>query len=119
MYPPGVHVTGIDHSHEMLAKAALRVQQRRLGQTQALVQMDVEHMAFPDAGFDKAAALFAMAGLPDPVRAMREIERVCRLGATIVIVSHFLSRWPLLRVFDRLLWPILTWMHSSLPVDSM
>jgi ubiquinone/menaquinone biosynthesis C-methylase UbiE len=52
--------------------------------------MDAEHMAFPDATFDKAVVLFAMAGLPDPVRAMQEIERVCPPGATIVIANHFL-----------------------------
>ena len=106
LYPEDVSVTGIDISHEMLAKARRRIKQRRLKQTEALLQMDAERMAFADASFDKAAVLFAIAGLPDPVLAMKEIERVCRPGATIVIANHFRSEHPVLRVCDGLLSPI-------------
>ena len=106
MYPPEVRVTGIDHSREMLARAARQVRRRRLTQVEALLPMDVGHLAFADASFDKAVALFAMPGLPDPVRAMREIARVCRPGATLVIANHFRSRRPLARLFDRLLSPL-------------
>jgi phosphatidylethanolamine/phosphatidyl-N-methylethanolamine N-methyltransferase len=106
MYPDGVRVTGIDISHEMLTKAAQLVRQRQLGQTEVLLQMDAERMAFADASFDKAVVMFAMAGLPDPVRAMKEITRVCRPGAKIVIANHFLSRRPLLRLCDALLTPL-------------
>jgi len=106
LYPDGARVIGIDISHEMLAKAAQRVRLRRLKQTAALLQMDAERMAFADASFDKAVVLFAMAGLPDPVRAMKEIERVCLPGATIVVANHFLSRRPVLRLCDELLSPI-------------
>lgn len=106
LYPDGAHLIGIDISHEMLAKAAQRVRQHGLTQTAALLQMDAERMAFADASFDKAVVLFAMAGLPDPVRAMKEIERVCLPGATIVVANHFLSRRPLLRICDELLSPI-------------
>lgn len=106
LYPEGVQVTGIDLSHEMLLKAAQRdggLRPRRAG---ALLQMDAERMAFADASFDKAIVLYAMAGLPDPVRAMKEIERVCRPGARIVIVNHFRSPRPLFRLCDSLLSPI-------------
>jgi phosphatidylethanolamine/phosphatidyl-N-methylethanolamine N-methyltransferase len=106
LYPVGVRVTGVDISHEMLAKAAQRVTRLGLQHTEALLQMDAEHMSFADATFDKAVVLFGMAGLPDPVRAMNEIERVCRPGARIVVANHFQSRRPLLRVFDGLLSPI-------------
>jgi len=106
LYPKGVQVTGIDLSHEMLLKAAQRDGALRPRRAGALLQMDAERMAFADASFDKAIVLYAMAGLPDPVRAMKEIERVCRPGARIVIVNHFRSQRPLLRLCDRLLSPI-------------
>lgn len=106
LYPEGVRVTGIDISHEMLAKAGRLVSQRQLNHVSALLPMDAGRMTFADASFDKAVVLFAMAGLPDPLRAMKEIERVCRPGAKIVIANHFLSRRPLLRVCDGLLSPI-------------
>jgi len=94
------------HLGEMIAKAAQRVTQLGLEHTEALLQMDAEHMSFGDATFDKAVVLFGMAGLPDPVRAMNEIERVCRPGARIVIANHFQPRRPILRVCDGLLSPI-------------
>ena len=106
LYPEHVHVTGVDISQEMLSKAARRVRSRRNPQNTVLLPSDVEHMAFADASFDKAVVLYAMAGLPDPVRAMKEIERVCRPGATIVIANHFRSVRPLQRVCDALLSPI-------------
>jgi phosphatidylethanolamine/phosphatidyl-N-methylethanolamine N-methyltransferase len=106
LYPDGVRVTGIDISHEMLAKAAQRVRRLALKHAEALLQMDAEHMSFADATFDKAIVLFGMAGLPDPVRAMNEIARVCRPGAAIVVANHFRSQRPVLRACDGLLSPI-------------
>jgi phosphatidylethanolamine/phosphatidyl-N-methylethanolamine N-methyltransferase len=106
LYPKNVRVTGVDISQEMLDKAAQRITKFGLKQTEALLKMDAEHMSFADATFDKAIVLFGIAGLPDPVRAMNEITRVCRPGARIVIANHFRSRRPLLRLFDYLLAPI-------------
>jgi phosphatidylethanolamine/phosphatidyl-N-methylethanolamine N-methyltransferase len=63
-------------------------------------------MAFADATFDSAVVPYAMSGLPDPVRAVKEIKRVCRPGARIVIANHFLSRRPVARVCDAMLSPI-------------
>lgn len=106
LYPDGVQVTGIDLSHEMLLKAAQRDSELRPRRAGALLQMDAERMAFADASFDKAIVLYAMAGLPEPVRATKEIERVCRPGARVVIVNHFRSQRLLLRLCDSLLSPI-------------
>jgi len=106
LFPAYVHVTGIDISRDMLARAAARIRTRRLSQVDGILQMDAEYMAFADASFDKAAVMYAISGLPDPARGMREIQRVCRPDATIVIASHFRSRRPLLRFCERLLSPI-------------
>jgi phosphatidylethanolamine/phosphatidyl-N-methylethanolamine N-methyltransferase len=106
LFPPYVRVTGIDISRDMLAKAARRVRTRRLSQVEGVLQMDAEHMGFADASFDKAAVMYAISGLPDPARGMREIQRVCRPGATIVIANHFRSPRPLLRFCERLLSPM-------------
>ena len=106
LYPPDVQVVGIDASREMLKRAAVRANGRCALHSPALLQMDAERLAFADATFDGAAVLFAIAGLPDPLRAIREIQRVCRPGATIVIANHFRSRRALLRVFDMLLSPV-------------
>ena len=57
LYPRSVRITGIDVSREMLEKARERVARRRLENVDALVEMDAEHMSFPDATFDKVVAM--------------------------------------------------------------
>jgi len=105
-YATGVELTGVDVSPEMLAKAEARLRALPLARTAQLLEMDAGALAFDHGGFDKAVLLFVVAGLPDPVTCLREVRRVCRPGATIVIASHFRSGQPLLRLFDRLLAPI-------------
>jgi phosphatidylethanolamine/phosphatidyl-N-methylethanolamine N-methyltransferase len=117
LYPGDVHVTGIDISRDMLAKAMARVRKLRLLQVGGLLQMDAQRMAFANASFDKAAVMYAISGLHDPVRAVREIERVCRPGATIVIAGHFGSRGLLLRACERLLAPIYRLLHYRPHLD--
>ena len=105
MYPQGVSVIGIDISNEMLAKARKRVEGRELSRAH-LLQMDARHMSFVDASFDKAVVMYAVCGFSNPVGAMAEVQRVCKPGATVVIVNHFLSARPLSRFFDVLLAPL-------------
>ena len=72
---------------------------------EALVQMDAGRLAFADASFDKVALMFALSGLPDPLRAVGEMQRVCRPGGTIVIVQHFRTGSALMRACELLLEP--------------
>ena len=105
LYPAKARVTGIDLSGDMLQPAAGRTARRRLSQVDSLLEMDAQHLAFPDAAFDKVSIMYALSGLPDPVRAVREMRRVCRPGGTIVIVDHFRSNEPLLRLCEQMLSP--------------
>lgn len=103
LYPPGVSVTAVDLSADMLALA----RQRAAGRAGvALVRMNAEHLAFRDGVFDRAVMLFAIAGFPDPVRAVTEMMRVVRPDGAIVIAGHFRSHRLLDRIFDAMLAPI-------------
>ena len=52
------------------------------------------------------AMLFALCGLPNPVRAVEEMRRVCRPGGTIVIANHFRTDSRLLRLCEQVLSPV-------------
>lgn len=106
LYPADVSVIGIDISDEMLDKARHRVRRRKLTQVSSLLPMDVERMSFRNACFDKAVMMYSVSGFPDPARALAEVQRVCKPGATLVIANHFLSQGPLMRAIDILLAPI-------------
>jgi phosphatidylethanolamine/phosphatidyl-N-methylethanolamine N-methyltransferase len=121
MYPQDVSVIGIDISNEMLHKARHRINKRKGFRAQALLRMNVDHMSFVDASFDKAVVMYALSGFPDPLRAIREVQRVCKPGATLVIVNHFFSARPLSRFFDVLLAPLyrLLRYRGNLDIDSL
>ncbi len=106
MYPPNISVLGIDTSNEMLEKARHRLARKHLSGRHALLQMDVEQMSFADNSFDKAVLMYAVSGFPDPAGAIKAIQRVCKPGATVIVVNRFASRHPLARCIDMLLNPL-------------
>lgn len=95
LYPDFVRITGIDVSREMLDQARQRVARKRLSHVDELIEMDGESMSFADGTFDKVVAMYVVSVVRDPVRLLREMQRVCRPGGDIFVVNHFRStnRW--------------------------
>jgi phosphatidylethanolamine/phosphatidyl-N-methylethanolamine N-methyltransferase len=104
-YPPYVHVVGIDPSQDMLAQASAKARENEWGHIE-LRQGDALHLDFPDDSFDDVTSFHVMTVVPDPVRMMSEMVRVCKPGGRIVIVNHFASEHPLLFFFGKLVTPI-------------
>jgi len=103
LYPRDVRITGIDVSREMLEKARARVARARLANVEALLEMDAEAMAFPDASFDKVVAMYVVSVVPQPGKLLEELHRVCRPDGEIFIVNHFMSENPIVGTLERAL----------------
>jgi len=88
-YKADHRIVGIDLSPDMLARAEKRVTEQKLRNVEALAEMDATRLAFPDASFDTAVAMFVMTVVPDAPKALAEMVRVVRPGGRIVIVNHF------------------------------
>jgi ubiquinone/menaquinone biosynthesis C-methylase UbiE len=88
-YPPAVAVTGIDASLGMLRFAKRDLD--RLGRRALLVQMDAEHLAFPDQTFDSLAFNLCLCTIANPEVAVREAVRVAKPGAPMVFLEHVRS----------------------------
>src|SRR5438105_15295784 len=114
------HVTGIDVSAEMLAKAERRVGKQRLAHHAALHVMDAEHLDFDDNSFDAVLALYVASVVPSPARFAAEMRRVCIPGGTIVLVNHFTSENWALRWMEKRLAHLARHIgfHADFPLDA-
>jgi len=88
-YRKGSDVTGIDFSPGMLERARERVCQAKVPVT--LLEMDAQHMTFPNGTFDTVVATCVFCSVPDPVQGLREVKRVCKAGGQIILLEHFRS----------------------------
>ena len=82
------HITGIDVSAEMLAKAEARVQRENLKHVDGLHLMDAEHLGFPDESFDVVVAQYVITTVPNPEATLDEFARVLKPGGEIILVSR-------------------------------
>ncbi|RKD31790.1 class I SAM-dependent methyltransferase [Thermohalobacter berrensis] len=88
-YPEHLEVTGIDISDKMINKAKNRG--KKLNKKVKLIQMDVQNLSFEDNKFDSIYASCVFCSVPDPVKGLREIKRVCKKDGKIVMIEHMRS----------------------------
>ena len=88
-FRPDISVTGIDISDDMLARAAQRIQRKKLANIAGLHVMDDANMQFEDNQFDSVLATFVMSVVPDPEQVLAEISRVTRPGGRVYLFNHF------------------------------
>jgi phosphatidylethanolamine/phosphatidyl-N-methylethanolamine N-methyltransferase len=119
-YPKHNKVTGIDISPEMLASAQEKINHHTWSHIQ-LRQMSALELELPDNSFDCITAFHAVNVVPDPVRMMREIQRVCKPNGTFLMVNYFCGESSLGVGMGRLMDPLtrrLGW-RSTLKVSQL
>jgi phosphatidylethanolamine/phosphatidyl-N-methylethanolamine N-methyltransferase len=104
-YPTHCQVTGIDLAPEMLEQAQEKIDQNGWRHLKVM-EMDALNLKFPDNTFDYVMAFHVVSVVPDATRLMREVLRVSKPGATVVIINHFRSTKPLLAALDHLIEPV-------------
>lgn len=95
-YPRDAEITAVDFSEEMLKRAGNRASRHKVKVD--LRQMDAQNLGFPDNTFDTVVASMVFCSIPDPVRGIREVERVCKPGGKVVLLeqdfsANRFSRW--------------------------
>jgi len=104
-FPSHCHVTGIDLSEHMLDKARENIDMHGM-QNIEIRQMDATHMDFPDNHFDSVVAAYVISVVPDPVKVLNEMMRVCKKGGKIVFINHFKNDNPVVAGLEQLISPL-------------
>lgn len=103
-YPADADITAIDFSEKMLERARNRASRQNV--KVRLQQMDVQNLEFEDNTFDTVTASCVFCSVPDPVRGLMEVERVCKPGGKMVLLEHVLSANRVLALLMNLVNPL-------------
>ncbi|EXX88893.1 methyltransferase type 11 [Paenibacillus darwinianus] len=85
-YEDAAHVTAIEPEAAMRAQSLGRAEKAR-----AVIEVipgDAERLPFPDSTFDSVAVTLVMCTIPDPVKALAEIRRVCKPEGEVLFFEH-------------------------------
>jgi len=80
----------IDIEPKMIERVRVKAQQEGVSNIQAEVA-DVYQLSCPDNFFDLCFMITVISEIPEPVRAMKEIQRVLKPGGTIVFSELFMD----------------------------
>jgi ubiquinone/menaquinone biosynthesis C-methylase UbiE len=68
-----------------------------------LIEMDVQKLKFENQSFETVLATFVFCSVPDPIKGLKEIKRVCKKEGKIILLEHVRPSGRLLgKLFDTL-----------------
>ncbi|UZQ48920.1 class I SAM-dependent methyltransferase [Clostridium kluyveri] len=103
-YPDNIDITAIDFSEKMLGKAREKAQ--KYNKQVTLLQMDAQDMDFQDNTFDMVFTTCVYCSVPDPIKGLKEMRRVCKPNGKIIMIEHVRSEKKILGLIMDILNPI-------------
>ena len=82
-----VPIVAADFCHEMLVRAAQKVERAKAANRIRIVEADAQHLPFPDATFQLVTNSFGLRNITDPDLGLREMIRVAKPGGRIAILE--------------------------------
>ena len=105
LLPRNIEITAIDVSQKMLNQTRKRLGSLDIYNVQ-LFKMDAMHLEFPDNSFDRVLAAYFISTVPDPVKVILEMKRVCRPEGNLVFLNHFQCEVPAIAFLEKLFSPL-------------
>jgi demethylmenaquinone methyltransferase/2-methoxy-6-polyprenyl-1,4-benzoquinol methylase len=92
---PGGEVIGTDFCVDMLASAPDKALSQ--GLDIKFEQADVTQLQYNDKSFDIVSISFGIRNVSDPVKALREMSRVCKPGGRVMVLEFGQMRTPVIK----------------------
>lgn len=93
-YPKNARITAVDFSPAMI-KQAERSKARKRTVVDLAVE-DVQALPYADNSFDTVIASFVFCSVPQPLKGLKELYRVCKPGGQVLLLEHVVSANPTL-----------------------
>lgn len=91
-YPKDIRsLTGVDFSSGMLKLAKEKVLRGNFPYPIELFEADIQNLPFPDNTFDSIVSTCVFCSVPDPIRGLKELRRVCKPTGQIYMLEHMRS----------------------------
>lgn len=103
-YTDGCEFTAIDFSRDMLDKAKKKLSKAKVPVT--LLEMDAQKMSFHDNMFDTVVTTCVFCSVPDPIKGLKEVRRVCKPDGQIILLEHVRSNHAFIGMLMDILNPI-------------
>lgn len=104
--PRNIKIVGVDLSEKMLAQAEKRLEREELKDRVRLLKMDATHLKFRSNTFDRVLAAYFISCVPEPIKVVEEMKRVCKPGGYLVFLNHFRSDNPVFGGIEKVLSPL-------------
>lgn len=106
-YPKDINsLTGVDFSEGMLNLARKKKKKLQVDFKVNLMNADIQVLPFPDNTFDSIVSTCVFCSVPDPVKGLKELKRVCKPEGEIFMIEHMRSSNPLAGVLMDALNPL-------------
>lgn len=99
-------LTGVDFSQGMLKHAKDKVQSGKYSFPIELIEADIQELPFEDHSFDSVISTCVFCSVPDPVKGLKELKRVCKPSGKIYMLEHMRSENKVVGVIMDILNPI-------------
>ena len=91
-FPPGLDITAVDMSYEMLKRSQTRAQNYH-GKIHRC-QMDAQTTGFRDNTFDTVVTVCVLCSVNEPINCLQELKRVLKPDGELVLFEHVLRKNP-------------------------
>jgi ubiquinone/menaquinone biosynthesis C-methylase UbiE len=104
-YPSGAQVIAVDSSSKMLERATARTASRPDVDVK-LLTMDITELTFDTARFDTVIGSFILMVVPEPLKVLQEVKRVCKPDGKLLLLEFNRSGNQLVAFLQDLVTPL-------------